>query len=242
MDSRPLEYNIILVKWGDKFSSEHVNRIYRMAKKNLTLPFSLYCHTDDATGIYDSINIIKLDESLPLEKWWWKLTLFKKNKLPEGINLFLDLDVVIQNNIDHLFSIAEKNKLVIIDKMHNEDGFYIESHTIPFYNSSIMIWYNNDHQDIWEKFSSDMNLYFKLYSGIDRFFSYEINSSKFKDVGIDNYYYRANGRKIFNIESSQIVYHNDNEYKLYYDESRPICVFNSCHEDFYYQGMENYLL
>jgi hypothetical protein len=117
MDTGSLEYNVICVKWGDKFSPEHVNRLYRMAKKNISLPFNFYCWTEDATGLYDEINIVPLDETLDLKAWWWKLTLFKENEL-NGVNLFLDLDVVIQNNIDHLFDIAEHNKLTLIDQIH----------------------------------------------------------------------------------------------------------------------------
>jgi hypothetical protein len=147
MDSGSLEYNVIVVKWGNKFTSEHVNRLYRMAKRNITLPFNFYCYTEDPTGIYDEVNIIPLDETLNLEKWWWKLTLFKANNLGNGINLFLDLDVVIQNNIDYFFTKAVHDKIVIID--HEKTEIYlndIDPRTDPYYNSSIMIWYNNENK------------------------------------------------------------------------------------------------
>ena len=117
MDSGSLEYNVIVVKWGDKFTSEHVNRLYRMAKRNITLPFNFYCYTEDSSGIYDEVNIVPLDTSLDLEKWWWKLTLFKQNNLGNGVNLFFDLDVVIQSNIDHFFKKAIHNKIIIICKI-----------------------------------------------------------------------------------------------------------------------------
>jgi hypothetical protein len=193
MDTGSLEYNLVCVKWGDKFSPEHVNRLYRMAKKNISLPFNFYCWTEDPTGLYDEINIVSLDETLDLKAWWWKLTLFKESNL-KGINLFLDLDVVIQSNIDHLFDIAKHDKLTLIDRSIED---IIEANianelkeTTSVYNSSIMIWYANENQDLYKTFVSNTNLYTNLYHGIDRFFTYEINSSKF--IGIDEsiYYYR----------------------------------------------------
>jgi hypothetical protein len=188
MDTGSLEYNLVCVKWGDKFSPEHVNRLYRMAKKNISLPFNFYCWTEDPTGLYDEINIVPLDETLDLKAWWWKLTLFKENNL-KGINLFLDLDVVIQNNIDHLFDIAKHDKLTLIDRSiedYFENLTYEKDHdeqrylhvTSSVYNSSIMIWYANENQDLYKTFVSNTNLYTNLYHGIDRFFTYEINISK----------------------------------------------------------------
>jgi hypothetical protein len=257
MDSGSLEYNVIVVKWGNKFTPEHVNRLYRMAKRNITLPFNFYCHTEDPTGIYDEVNIVPLDESLGLEKWWWKLTLFKKNNWGYGINLFLDLDVVIQNNIDHLFDKALKNKISLI--YHNDDWtdrIYDNADplTIAGYNSSIMVWYNNDNSFIYEKFIESTKHYQKFYLGIDRFFTYEIGQTYFFDIGENEYYYRISLRENDDFESFETqsikvpkLDHNGKKtgtrsIRAFFDPNRSICVFNGCHEDVFYQGMENFLL
>jgi hypothetical protein len=252
MDTGSLEYNVIVVKWGDKFTAEHVNRLYRMAKRNITLPFNFYCYTEDATDVYDEVNIIPLDESLDLEKWWWKLTLFKENSL-NGINLFLDLDVVIQNNIDHLFNVAMHDKLVLIspnyDNVENNTIEY-DQHTFPYYNSSIMIWYNNEMQLIYDKFHKDINLYKNVYYGIDRFMSYEIDQAYFIPLNQNEYYYRSSMYNYDNIDEFETMSlrvknktnSGSKSIKLLYNPNRAICVFNQCHQDYFYQGMEKYWL
>jgi hypothetical protein len=249
MDSRPLEYNLVCVKWGDKFSPEHVNRLYRMAKKNISLPFNFYCWTEDAIGLYDEINIVPLDETLDLKAWWWKLTLFKENNL-KGINLFLDLDVVIQSNIDHLFDIAKHDKLTLIDRsiednLENSLAFELYNRiTVSMYNSSIMIWYANENQDLYKTFVSNTNLHTNLYHGIDRFFTHEINNSRF--IGIDEsiYYYRNQSCSIFKYDNNQIhrIKIANGSADVIFDKNKQICVFNSCHEDYFYKGMESFLL
>jgi hypothetical protein len=255
MGSESLEYNVIVVKWGDKFTSEHVNRLYRMAKRNITLPFNFYCYTEDPTEIYDEVNIIPLDETLNLEKWWWKLTLFKANDLGNGINIFLDLDVVIQSNINHFFTKSKHNKIVILDygdiEMVREiEMLNFDPYTSPHYNSSVMIWYNNENKDIYEKFVINHKLYTKIYHGIDRFFSYEISSYRFVELDYNDYYYRT--REKFNEPDNQSdfiklteeteKFPNKISVKVFYNKNVPVCVFNGCHENVFYQGMEKFLL
>jgi hypothetical protein len=255
MDSGSLEYNVIVVKWGNKFTPEHVNRLYRMAKRNITLPFNFYCYTEDPIGIYKEVKIVTLDETLKLEKWWWKLTLFKPNNLGKNINLFLDLDVIIQKNIDHLFSKARPDKISLI--CYNEDWtdrIYDNADvlTLPGYNSSIMVWYNNHNSYIYEKFIKNVDHYQKFYLGIDRFFTYEISQNSFIDIGEKEYYHRIILDQTKNLESSQshsilIPKLDCNGKKIgtrsiraFFDPEKPICVFNGCHEDVFYKGMEKY--
>ena len=84
---------ISCVKWGNKFSHEHVNRLYTMVSNNIDIPFTFVCHTENSDNIHEDIQIKPLDTSLGLEKWWWKLTLFDQE--PDQ-HMFFDLDVVIQ--------------------------------------------------------------------------------------------------------------------------------------------------
>ena len=251
-----MNVNIIVVKWGNKFTPEHVNRLYRMAKRNITLPFTFYCHTEDPTDIYDEIEIIPLDETLDLEKWWWKLTLFKKNSL-DGINLYLDLDVVIQNNIDHLFSKVVKDRLTLI--FHDEDWDdqifnNLNPTTAPEYNSSIMLWYNNENQNIYDKFIENIKVYQNVYEGIDRFLTHEMDNSCFIKLDDNEWYFRISFKRqedIINCESRTIKYPifddkgkriGSKSVRAFYNPSKSFCVFNGCHEDHFYSGMENFLL
>jgi hypothetical protein len=39
------------MKWGDKFPSEYVNRLYAMVNRNLSIPFRFVCFTENDSGI-----------------------------------------------------------------------------------------------------------------------------------------------------------------------------------------------
>jgi len=97
------------MKWGDKFPALYVNRLYGMVARNITTPFRFVCFTDNAEGIRKEVEIqdlpeLHIPEVLP-ERGWRKLSVFAENFGGlEGPTLFLDLDVVIVDNIDTFFT------------------------------------------------------------------------------------------------------------------------------------------
>ena len=72
-----------------------------MVERNCTLPFIFYCLTDDIYNLPKDVVGIGVDKSLDLESYWWKVCLFDLN-FDETL-LYIDLDVIIQQNIDYIF-------------------------------------------------------------------------------------------------------------------------------------------
>ncbi|TXD97903.1 glycosyltransferase [Psychrobacter frigidicola] len=111
---------IICMKWGDKYSAEYVNRLYNMVSRHLTLDFQMVCLTDDNVGIDPAIQCYPIPElnlppGLP-ERGWKKLTTFAPELYNlKGVALFLDIDIVIVDNIDEFFTYqAEHEDSVVI--------------------------------------------------------------------------------------------------------------------------------
>ena len=109
--------NVVCMKWGTKFPANDVNVLYNMVKRHLTLPFRFVCLTDDTTGLDENIEHLPLpDVHVPAAfdvSPWRKLGMFSK-KIGDlsGKTLFLDLDVVITDNIDCFFSYSEKFTII----------------------------------------------------------------------------------------------------------------------------------
>ena len=81
--------NIYTVKWGDKYSSEYVNKIaYDIASDFPEANRQMYCITDDPEGLEDFIEPILIPKYNDLEKWWNKMYLF--SPLVDQV-LFFDL-------------------------------------------------------------------------------------------------------------------------------------------------------
>ena len=206
--------NIICLKWGDKFSHEHVNRLYRMVCKNFHGDFNFICHTENANGINRNVIIQPLPD-YDLENWWWKLTLFEYPT--KTSTMFLDLDIVIQNDITHLKNLCVENKLCLVKA-------YWKPYDITEFdtklNSSIMIW-SGDCTDMWNKFEKDQDYYMLKYNGIDSYLDHDQNEKLLyiprnevysRLYGIDeNNYWRAG---------------DDIEPNYFFEKNYNICILN----------------
>lgn len=96
------------MKWGTKYGPEYVNRLYAMVRRHLRGEFKFVCLTDDASGIVADVTCLPIPElSLPEgipERGWKKLTTFKADLHGlRGTALFLDVDVVIIDDITPFF-------------------------------------------------------------------------------------------------------------------------------------------
>ncbi len=99
---------ILCMKWGTKYGPEYVNRLYAMVRRHLSGDFQFVCLTDRNEGIRAEVQCLpipplNLPDGLP-ERGWKKLTTFTADLHGlQGAALFLDLDVVITDNIDCFF-------------------------------------------------------------------------------------------------------------------------------------------
>ena len=226
---------ISCVKWGNKFSHEHVNRLYTMVSNNIDIPFTFVCHTENPDNIHEDIQIKPLDTSLGLENWWWKLTLF--NQEP-GQHMFFDLDVVIQNNLQPIIDSIRPNKLCMIKAFWKD--YEIKGNDMD-HNSSVMAW-SGDLSHIWNKFKEDIDHYTWAYNGIDGFLYHEI-----KDI--NTFPEKLIYSRLFGVDKDNCYTYGD--FKGYYGmPNYTVCIFNGWRRDkkhgkylldnYGYRGMEHY--
>ncbi|ACL71572.1 conserved hypothetical protein [Thioalkalivibrio sulfidiphilus HL-EbGr7] len=132
--------NFITLKWGDKYSADYVNKIYNMVSRNTTLPFRFYCLTDNPSGLSEHITPLP-HVDVGLKGFWNKLLLFRRDFHGlRGTALYLDLDLVIVDNIDFLAT-------------HPGDFCICRNWSRrKMWNSSVMRFEFGAHPQIWEEF------------------------------------------------------------------------------------------
>jgi len=100
--------NIVCMKWGSMYGPEYVNRLHAGVARHLRLPYRFVCFTDDGAGLHADVEAMPLpDLGLPAgqrDLRWRKLAVFGKELGGlKGSTLFLDLDVVIVDELDSFF-------------------------------------------------------------------------------------------------------------------------------------------
>lgn len=177
--------NLLTVKVGNKYNSQHVNRLVKSFKT--AHEFKAYCITDDPTGL--DANIQAIQPSLKVPGWWNKIQLFSPD-MPRGQNIYLDLDMVLLSDFDFYFDFPShfSDALFTTKDPYNWQGCGL--------NSSVMIW-RTPHCKIYTEFAKDPYKHIQDCPGGDQqfisrlvdpwyFLSGEILSYK-KDIEANNY-------------------------------------------------------
>lgn len=150
-------HHVVCLKYGDRYSHEYVNHLYSMVKRNLSCEFNFYCMTENKSYIRKEVNILPLANINSITGWWQKLTIFKSDFYSlKGTLLFIDLDMVILNNIDEFFN-------------YKLGDFCVVDNWFPKYPSrvisSCMMRLNiGSQQQIWNNFIKNKKEIMKKYS------------------------------------------------------------------------------
>ena len=109
---------IICMKWGNRYNYKYVNNLYLSIKKFTKNQTKLICFTDNDKNIHKDVICkplpkIKIPEEIALTPWK-KLSVWQYplNEI-SGDVLFLDLDLVITNNLDKFFNYKPNTFCVI---------------------------------------------------------------------------------------------------------------------------------
>lgn len=169
-----MKVNVVCMKWGDKYDSEYVNKLYSMVKKNITIPYNFICITDDASGIRKEVVIhpipeIKVPSRNDVSPWRKLLMFSSKMGNIKGKTLFLDLDIVIIENIDCFFSYSDNFSII---ENWTQKGRGIG-------NSSVYMFEFGKYEYVLKEFIENMNEILNKYDNEQIYISKRIPNIKF---------------------------------------------------------------
>ena len=153
--------NFACVFYGDKYIRpptdpwSYVRNLYNMVERNLTIPYRFICFTD-STVLHKQKEFRGKDIEFrqfkrhDFEGWFNKLQLFSPQSELKGDTLYMDLDVVIMQNIDDMATIGESKNFVGMNDFNPTSGLF---------NSSIMRFNNKYHHVIWDKYIKNRSNY-----------------------------------------------------------------------------------
>ena len=190
--------NFFTFKWGDKYGPEYVNRLLGSLRHHCREPFILNLISDNFDGVDNNITFIDYSDfdhfSFPKDKIFTreKLTLFKE--FNKGINCWLDLDILIHDDIEFMFDHEFEKPKFIWNYWNN---YYERS--LKWYgkgsschvNSSFVAWRDNSGEYIYDYLYNNKEKAFFTYKSLDKFLFYQLhrkNKLDYWDKNIFNNY------------------------------------------------------
>ena len=153
-------YIVLCVRFGYRYGRDYVERLRNMVSRNLTLPYEFVCLTDDKIPI-EGVRTLHQNNSSYNKQWWHKVHMFDPGLEINGRILYFDLDVVIHDSIDKLFTNYDQEFLGIRDfnrKFHPN---------WKYLNSSVMSWTHGTQSKIYQDFKKDPSTAMRMHGDQD---------------------------------------------------------------------------
>ncbi len=155
--------NVLCIKWGTKYGSEYVNRLYRGVSKHLSGPFRFVCLTENSAGIDAAVDVYPLpvtpfdEDAFDARKGgetWRKVGLFQPGLADlDGDTLFLDLDIVLTGSLDDFFTYQPGQFCVIHDWLEKRRA-WLPGRDGRVGNTSVFRFHPQKHRRVYDHFAA----------------------------------------------------------------------------------------
>jgi hypothetical protein len=153
------------------------------------VPFGFACITEDASHLNQDIKIIPIPKYPGLQGWWYKPWVFSSELPLEGTIIFLDLDIVIIDNIDSLWTYNPGRFCIIRDFNRSSIRDWSK------FNSSIFKFEKGNFQFVWDNLIKDITVTRKMHGDQDWIYSQIRNNYQFwPDEWIQSYKWEIRNR------------------------------------------------
>jgi len=211
---------VVCLKWGDKYSAEYVNKLHSMVKRNCTLDHEFVCFTENTNGIDPEITTKPLPRHTPLTGWWYKPWFFSNELGLQGTLLFLDLDLIVFENIDKFFFYDEQKDFVIIRDFNRANRANWDR-----INSSVFRLKIGSRLDQYKTFINNRtNITRRMHGDQDWMYRYCAPYHYWPDEWVQSYKWEMRGRQHIGIVNGQRNFINDDPPTIPKDTS--IAVFH----------------
>ncbi|SVA77796.1 uncharacterized protein METZ01_LOCUS130650 [marine metagenome] len=230
-------YTILCVKWGKKYDADYVLNLKSQIDKNFDLPYNFYCLTDNPETEYDIQLPTYWDDCYdPERNFFWayrKCYMFNENfslKMDGGYFLYLDLDILIHQNIEYFFKLDMNKPYIVrgwwndIDNCRRNFG---QVKSTPL-NSSVIRWNRSQLRGIWDHIDGHKEVIFFTYKTIDNYLNHHFYNVWDEKVSFFNTYPKGD---IYSWYKGNIFPEDMALKKIRSDHK--ICLFNNSTKDTY---------
>ena len=173
-----------------KYSVSDVERLFNMCCKYISIDFKFNCLTDGPARIENSIQYYNI-EKYELDTWWNKMLIFHNDYSSNGINIFFDLDISIEKNIDCLINMIDDDKISVVDTPWKNAKYFAQNSKnkdafLAYGNTSVIGWIGKKHHILFERFYDNIFEVTSKHFGDDTYIN-QYENKRYFDTIIDSF-------------------------------------------------------
>ena len=94
----------LTLKFGERYSADYVNKLYKGIKRNSSDPFDFYCYTENPEGLDENVKVIELVKRKGVRRHWYRFDFHDMPFLKGHKCVVMDIDAVITGSIDEVIN------------------------------------------------------------------------------------------------------------------------------------------
>lgn len=163
---------------SEYYTDIHVMDLKHQIDEYFKQPYTFNLVTNQTTIAMPGITIHDCND-WNLWGWWNKMGLFSEKLSGPGINIYIDLDTVIQKDFTDLPAFAPKDKISMLycywkpidweSQAFKVSNFDPDFEFATLINSSIMVWYGKGWDWVWKQFMEDPETFTFKFRGNDEY-------------------------------------------------------------------------
>lgn len=141
--------SVVVWKWGNKYTAEHVNRLRGMVRRHLRVPHKFYCITDDPTGLDEFVDVVNIWNDYADMRLHYRRLKILSEEMRQYFGdriLQIDIDMLITQDITDLVDIKDEIK---VWKCPSKSPNRIA------YNPSFLLMNTGVLDNVWKEFQHD---------------------------------------------------------------------------------------
>jgi len=168
---------IVYLKWGDRYTQEHVDRLYDQVNKNCSIDFDFITMDVSVGQAYDEMQALQnkyfrgnqdpessitVNETQVFERedaggiaHFRKYIMFMRDhEFKDCTFLYLDLDTIIKNDLSYFFDLKLPKPMIMRSWQFNEDLKWKRLYKLrscPYFNSSVLLWRTGQNRRIFNE-------------------------------------------------------------------------------------------
>jgi hypothetical protein len=175
---------IVYLRWGDRYTQDHVDRLYDQVNKNCSIDFDFItmdvsvgqsfeqmqalqekcyrgCQNPESSITENQQDTYKREDAGGIAHFRKNIMFMRDEEYKDCTFLYLDLDTIIKNDLSYFFDLELKKPMIMRSWQFNENMKWQRLYRLrscPYFNSSVLLWKTGQNRKVFNELTDDKKI------------------------------------------------------------------------------------